>query len=147
MSLKTWKNEFYSLPIYALINPTDLECVNHSILKWSGALPENLKKHKVSYEDHEVYESSPSSTAFYFGGTTCALCNIYFEDKDENECYSEDKAEYCPIVRLLGRPCDRKDNSTKPPTESIYDQSANVPEPMLNLLKQTRDYLIKEEKS
>ena len=49
MSVETWKEEFYP------VDATDDEVqegsifilLDHSILKWTGALPENLKKHDV----------------------------------------------------------------------------------------------------
>jgi len=133
--METWLDEFYPKTVYDLNdNPTDLECIDHSILKWSGALPENLEKHDVKYANYTVRNNS---NFLPFAGITCALCQVYHTEDDE--CYNSELNKACPIVRFLQRRCDQL-------SPNIYHQSKNTPEPMINLLQQTREYVLKEGK-
>jgi len=135
MSMETWLDEFYPKTVYDLSdNPTDLECIDHSILKWSGALPKNLEKHEVEYADYTVRNNS---NFLPFDGTTCALCQVYHTE--DGGCYNSELNEACPIVRFLHRRCDQC-------SPNIYHQSKYTPEPMINLLQQTREYILKEGK-
>ena len=54
MSLKTWKEEFYSVPASKLARSSVIKCLEHSILKWRGLFPSHLKRHKVSLNGNEV---------------------------------------------------------------------------------------------
>lgn len=51
MTTKTWLQEFYPIPAHQLHKASDLECVQHCLLKWSGTSKENLSKHKAYYID------------------------------------------------------------------------------------------------
>ncbi len=142
MSIVTWLDEFYPKTVYDLSdNLTDLECIDHSILKWSGALPENLEKHNVIYASYAIRSDE---TNFTFDGHTCALCQIY--RTEDYGCYNPELNKTCPIVRVLQRCCDQSNRVDSKRELSIYDQSRDTPEPMINLLQQTREYVLKEGK-
>lgn len=139
MSMETWLDEFYPKTVYDLNNnPTDLECIDHSILKWSGALPENLEKHDVEYASYTIRSDK---TDFPFDGNTCALCQVYHTE--DGGCYNSKLNEACPIVRFLQRRCDQSSRVDSKRELSIYNQSRDTPEPIINLLQQTREYVLK----
>lgn len=104
MSYKTWSEEFY--PIFAEdINQkgvSEEELIQHSLTKWKGILPENLKKHggklftatptddpRVEFEDRN----------FYLGTDTCSLCIKYWYSC----CYP------CPLQQQ-GDECGKKES-------------------------------------
>lgn len=101
MSVKSWMEEFY--PIFAgdlarRDGVTDIELVKHSMQKWNGAMPENLKKHKVKkdYPTGRAIEDIDGGY-FIFGGASCALCEKHVRGSSCGEC---------PLFRHLGFDCD-----------------------------------------
>jgi len=134
MSFKSWKKEFYTKDASEYINKTDEKCLKHSILKWKGALPENVEKHQVTYEQHAIIENSTEQLSYT--GWTCALCrkysdfdppddcNYYSNPPDDCSCYSNQTDEYCPIVRVKGSTC-----------AAIYKITRNNPTEMIQLLE------------
>lgn len=83
MSLKTWKQEFYPTEVNQVSPHNSL---NHSITKWTGLLPENLKKHGVKYvygmlsdgiDSFAITTSSTCSLCFHFAHKECELCPLY----------------------------------------------------------------------
>lgn len=53
MSLKTWMEEFYPSDATDAIS-SDLEAIEHSLQKWKGAVKENVERHGLVYENHEI---------------------------------------------------------------------------------------------
>lgn len=130
MSLKTWIKEFY--PEKAEDATTnDLTAINHSIRKWTGALPENLEKHNLKYTNQTVYE--PGGLLLFFTGESCALCKRYNYD----DCTDTNNVR-CPIVRATKHRCDDTLN------QDIYQQSEDDPTPMLELLAKTKEFVEQE---
>lgn len=128
MSFESWKKEFYPKYASEYITKTDKECLKHSIQKWKGALPENVKKHEVRYKEHAVFENLIGQHLHY-NGMSCALCNKYSDiapDVDDCDCYSYETDEYCPIVRIKGVTCN-----------DTYVDALNDPTDMIKLLKDT----------
>ena len=74
MSLASWKEEFYPTPAYAC--PCD-QALEHSILKWTGLLPENLEKHKVFLDGQYLRDPESPNCALRIDGDSCALCVHY----------------------------------------------------------------------
>lgn len=124
MSFKSWKKEFYTKDANEYINETDEKCLKHSILKWKGALPENVEKHQVTYKQHAIIENSTEQLSYT--GWTCALCRKYSDSDPLNDCncYSNQTDEYCPIVRVKGSTC-----------AAIYEITRNNPTEMIQLLE------------
>lgn len=93
MSIKTWKEEFY--PVSATSRMSKRDAIEHSIKKWEGLLPENLKKHGVVIDGcGDIYDDE---TKFEISDQSCALCQKYF-------------GEYCikcPLYEKLGFECSK----------------------------------------
>ena len=114
MSIDSWREEF--MPIPARGCPTDdHSMIAHALLKWSGALPENLKKHGVSYENHAVSDGSKS---IIFNGTTCSLCYGYpdglnsYYDRKELWCHNAQKQ--CPFFEVNQQACPYSESRNNP---------------------------------
>lgn len=121
MSYDTWAEEFYHTP--AEYTPADpIVCLEHSILKWRGALPANLVLHDMKYENYCLADAQDPHwpKELYFDGNTCALC-VHF---------SATKCPRCPIVKTTGRSCN-----------VVWGDSSNTASPMLDLLQHVRDNL------
>ena len=116
MSLRSWKDEFY--PVND-INST-VKALEHSVLKWTGLLPENLGKHGVLKADHYVCEQGPGQGSYRGSrlgmcATTCALCELFLDDGgDEADSVM---CPDCPLVRsghascLLSDPTGESDEN------------------------------------
>lgn len=98
MSLQSWKEEFY--PSNAAdefqFDPTPqkelvIKAIEHSLKKWIGLSPENLKKHDAyrrgvdQYETSEIISdgSEKLCTSYrqrmWIGSSSCSLCQVYDE--------------------------------------------------------------------
>lgn len=125
MSLKTWKKEFYSQDPTKKM--TKVAAVKHSIKKWKGLRPENLKKHGLGYFDVKGLQDSDGDE-FWVSSGSCALCRKYYDDEqqDKNPCYR------CPLYKSLGNiECDGVDDM---PFVLFVDNN-NDPEPMIAALE------------
>lgn len=150
MSLESWIEEFYPIEPLYIESDDDIVLLQHALKKWEGALPENCEKHDVEYFDHEIVDHNALDIDEYaedtlmFGTTTCSLCQQYpFRKSAQGECTSlsivDSTNKQCPIVRFLGRPCDRTEN-----LYNIYSESRHDPKPMIKLLKDTVQFVEKE---
>ena len=128
MSLSSWKKKFYPIEAGALPLPDDDEqMILHALLKWSGALPDTCKRHKVAYQNHVIVDLK-TKKEFNFIGCTCALCVKYYQGR----CGGKNDADVCgncPLKEVLGAPCDYE--SSSPWHESYCD-----PAPMIAALQQ-----------
>lgn len=147
MSMQTWLDEFYPVDAKAA---TPADAIDHSILKWRGALPANCEKHQVVFFDHEIFcqaefeaaradmaelaknsGSTPERFAAFtcksgiiFGAATCALCAHY-------ECagnVNNDAIGLCPLLEVHDNGC-----------HDAYD--AEDPAKMVMLLQEAKDLL------
>lgn len=122
MSYKTWKAEFY--PVEAVDYPED-QAIEHSLQKWTGLLPENLRKHDIILDGRYVGEY-----------TDYELLCVNFaagEYDDEGNCVVRE-CERCPLSQYLGRPCDESDNS---PYKKFIDDGNPIP--MIDALKAAKE--------
>lgn len=113
MSLTSWINEFY--PVQSLDCPTDnVAMLKHAILKWQGALPDNLKKHKMEYSGCAcVKEINPGNSGmhweFFYNAQSCALCLEYYPEddiaRDDTSEVVEPLCEGCPLYAYQGFSC------------------------------------------
>jgi len=116
MSIATWKKEFYGSLKEA--SKSDVKALKHGIRKWTGLLPENLKKHYVWHELGEARIRDNSSILFSVSGVSCALCIKYVTRGTRS--HSD-----CPIFK-----CDTEDDSPW-----VVWKNRGNPRPMIRVLK------------
>lgn len=139
MSFQSWIDEFYPVDALTLAHTegkTDEDLINHSILKWQGALPENLEKHKVCYYIHEIFDPIEDKD-LTFDSDSCALCVKYDGFFCNTFPLPEDQ---CPIIRMTGNPCDSRGHNDN----GVYDDSRFTPKPMIELLEKTLKFVKQE---
>ena len=100
MSIQTWKQEFY--PTEAR-NTLIQKALSHTIRKWKGLRPKNLRKHNlcVKRRDIKLYDKENLRgfvQAFKFNSDNCALC-IHHLVIDNNI----DRCETCPLYIVRGQ--------------------------------------------
>ena len=122
MSFDTWKEEFY--PVDADDCPRE-QALEHSILKWTGLLPENLEKHGVKKETSYIGDLDGENWLRIDAGS-CALCKHHWSGKWG--CRHE--VSLCPIMRVTGNTCDAR--------YLEFITSGRVT-PMLDLLHQVKE--------
>lgn len=118
MSLKSWKEEFY--PCAANSKEAQEKPVTHSLRKWKGALPENLKRHGMRNNSCGDICSSRRGI-FCFDSDSCALCIASSEPYRVN-------CNLCHIKAATGNDCIDEFNRFV-----IEDD----PKPMIELLEKT----------
>lgn len=137
MSITTWKEEFYPVPASSV--PKEMSA-RHSLKKWQGLLPENMKRHKVkrvvggwmpdsAIEDKDGWK-------FEFCGATCALCENYQIDTYSNPD-DDDICRKCPLFKVLGRACDNSTEDKPSPWHAFSHK--NNPKPMIEALTKTAE--------
>ena len=118
MSLKTWCEEFYPIPAFAVQEP---QALDHSIQKWEGLRQKNLKRHNVTLRrdgiDLVVYDSEDDDGVMV-NDRTCALCVNY------RWCNG------CPVLNTNPHGCD-----------SAFQEFSGTccPESMLKLLYKVKE--------
>lgn len=150
MSLKTWKTEFYPLPVEKTTKATALRAV---IRKWEGLRQESLDKHGVLAGVNTVMEKGTvTELPFPLGSSSCAFCHHYLRDPEPPENRDDDPTDEwreksdcdgCPLYQIRGgHSCDdeREDEDGEgegaPWTAWWLKQD---PEPMLRWLYKIRD--------
>lgn len=124
--LTKWLNDNYPISAKEMANSSDRQCVQHALKKWKGAL--KAKAYNLTYDDHAI---SLGARGFLFDSDSCSLCKKYPSD-----CRSRESRIPCPIVRYRGEPCEGYPN--------IYLRSCDDPKPMINLLKETLNFIKQE---
>jgi len=130
MSINSWKKEFY--PKNASKRMTKKEAIEHSLLKWTGLVLKNLKKHDLLVDlGGNLADNEGKDFEIYAG--TCALCVKYYKDTDS---YFSDESTCgtCPLFQSLGHPCDQFDEGESPYHSWIRRAD---PKPMIKALKRT----------
>jgi len=123
MSLKTWKQEFYRVSAQSTAHQSWKRCLRHSILKWTGLLKTNLKRHGLTVEGIKIKDSSEN--ALEIDSASCSLC---LKARQE----SIFMCTVCPLAEYLGGRCDAVDTSPY----SIWEDTGDA-RPMLATLKRT----------
>ena len=96
MSIETWKAEFYPKP--ARVTTVE-EAAEHSLQKWQGYLPENLKRHGVSTADLARADMP------YRSADMCALC-WHHEGRQVKDNDGQWTCPGCPLYEI-GEGCLR----------------------------------------
>lgn len=125
MSLKTWKNEF--LKTTAFQSMSKKEAIEHSILKWTGLLEKNLKKHGLCITLSGTIIEPDGSDQLRISGSNCALCVKYIGG---SQCPK------CPLSQHLGGRCDLFGIGKSQPY--THWQETRDPRPMIKALKALR---------
>lgn len=81
MSIKSWCEEFYQVKAtHEEACETDVKAIEHSLVKWRGLLPENLKKHHVRLGvfgnsiEHDDSADIRAGSEVFLDSSSCALC-------------------------------------------------------------------------
>jgi hypothetical protein len=127
MSIESWKKEFYPTPAKDNIS-YPLQAAKHSLAKWLGLTPENLKDHVLTKDFAEIVERQAVANYFGIDCSTCALCE--YDDKlvyiDEQGCYN------CPLFQHTGISCNDDESpyvtflKTDDPTKMIEELDSTV---------------------
>lgn len=103
MSVETWKKEFYPKPADSKMGVRG--AILHSLLKWTGLRPRNMKKHDVQIDmngdivhTRNIREIGNPMQWMEINSSTCALCQKFIER--EGHCL------HCPLYLHLGQRCD-----------------------------------------
>lgn len=120
MSKVSWIGEYY--PVKADKESKE-NAINHSLNKWIGLLPENLKKHDL--------DSPPIS----IDASTCALCYHYF-DETKGDCIN------CPLcITRENTPCDSHNGNIDKDIDPCFSYRSDNkdPQPMIYWLTKTKE--------
>lgn len=134
MSKESFLAEFYPIPADEATSSW-LEATNHSIRKWKGLLPNNLKKHnqQTGTKEHERHiVSTIYGRTLSYGTSTCALCLLAFKRQEGQQDYCEN----CPLFLLYGIECGERNSAY---TESRLSKN---PQLMINALYATQRFLL-----
>lgn len=130
MSLASWKREFYPITAIQAAKTKDPGAiVEHSIRKWEGALPENLRKHGLRKMGIDPEISEVSGKRFPINFESCSLCRAYLSRRSA--------CRECPIYLMRGHVCA---------AEYGRWNATGDPKPMLRLLRRTLAWVKKEGK-
>lgn len=130
MSLKTWIAEYYPVASEHCTG-SNIQALEHSLLKFKGCLPHNLLRHEVYLHYGSIRDTNTShQTApeiFSFGSRTCALC---IKHATTNLLHSPSPiCSLCPISKNGQRPCMHEKSAYR--KFSIHDD----PLPMIKELE------------
>jgi hypothetical protein len=128
MSLKTWKEEFYPHPA----NETNkgIPAILHSLSKWRGLNPSNLKRHRLEIGvGGKLYDKKIPRNSLEINADSCSLCYHYMNSNYLDNCIT------CPIYWTHERRCTTL-NSLGLSEWKIWLHSFN-PKPMIKLLEKT----------
>ncbi len=126
MSLETWKEEFYQYDVYS--EEAEESPILHSLNKWKGLLPNNLKKHNVRIvqENWDTVLKDENDEVFSVDAKTCALCQW------------SDGCDNCKLAEMRGGvPCDEfKEDEDESPWSALKNRQD--PRPMIQQLILTK---------
>lgn len=118
MSFTSWKDEFYPTPAD---KTSEAEAVSHSLRKWRGFLPKNLKKHDITLEHLRNRYAMHLDKA-------CACCHHFYDSSALDESCAA-----CPLFQVEGDvACDDEN--------SVYRTAVttDVASGMIDALKRAR---------
>lgn len=132
MTVKTWSAEFYPVRADDPSIVTDLQAVQHSLLKWRGMSPEMLDKHGVNVTSNN--NLAGTDDIFHIDAATCALCVKHMSSPDQRPC------DTCPLFLVRGgMRCDFSKHKTTSPWASWLFLDDN--KPMVEWLEKAEVYV------
>ena len=118
---------------------SELEAVEHAILKFEGLKPEVLKEHGLYLENCHVMtqeDEDSDDILLHYSSTSCALCHRHRDEDGHLKCNE------CILSELRnGYACDETTEAEDPEPSPYYAAMMGDPEPMLKLLHEARDVL------
>jgi hypothetical protein len=128
MSLKSWRKEFYKVDAKDV---SEADALEHSILKWRGLLPSNLKRHKLRADSGNVIESIVHELYLRIDSDTCALC-VHHVELLQGLCAN------CPLSQVReDTRCDWAMNHERRAPYHDFTNNNN-PKPMLKWLRRAK---------
>lgn len=118
MSKETWLAEHYATPA-KLVEAKD--ALAHSIRKWEGLTRRELAHHGLEQPPIRV------------DGSTCALCEHFYETQADEDC------DDCPIVEYQGFPCTMSSRTNDEDSPYSKWKCSRNPSPMISLLWRTAE--------
>ena len=118
MSKETWLREHYAVPAKHVLAK---DALAHSIRKWEGLMQWELAHHGL--------EQPP----IVVDGSTCALCEHFYETKADEDC------DDCPIVEYQGFPCTMSSKTNEDQSPYWKWKCDRNPVPMISLLWRTAE--------
>lgn len=115
--LEAWKEEFYPISAKEAADQGLEAALLHSIQKWKGLLPENLRRFpglEWDYESAKLALWEDGEDEFGFGTSSCSLCQMFrmksqkadpspclgcplYDEEQKTACFDDGRA-YCNIV-------------------------------------------------
>lgn len=154
MSIESWKKEFYPVEASEFYGETRtirsvLAAVDHSIRKWEGIRPANLKKHGLEHTPYgAVIESGDRAdelcTRIELCSETCSLCQMFSSwecDQRSHESSIGNTCSACPLSLVNQECCTDVDNAYD--IVMFNDEGNNSVEPMIRALKKARTFVLK----
>lgn len=121
-NLDDWLKTYYPVPANLAAQGTDLEAIDHCLRKWQGAV--DAAQYGLKYQNWCLVDSA-GHRLFWFDNESCALCEKYTEDdEEEQKCYDE-YGQLCPFCKHTGRMCP-------------YPESRHDPLPMITTLQRIK---------
>lgn len=129
MSLKSWKQEFYPISAKSAARGSMIKAIEHSLLKWKGLSPSNIKKHDVHITQRVYGVWLEDGTDYlHIDASSCALCEKYHDN-------GIPRCQKCPLYIVRDNtPCDQamEDESKSP--YGIFQEDGDH-RPMVRFLK------------
>ena len=104
MTLASWTAEFYPTPASDFLDNEDAswaDAARHSLIKWRGALPENVAKHGLTMGLGFISDARlPTPEVFIFGEDECSLCA-----KSTDTKFNDRDCKPCPLYKVRGAVC------------------------------------------
>jgi hypothetical protein len=127
VGIKSWKREFLAVSASKAAEDSWLKALLHSRKKWTGFLPENLAKHKLT-PDSVVHPHQVD------GSSTCALClKAVVEYKRR---FTQSICSVCPLAKARGpgKTCCDQTGTSANLSPYLTWRRKDDPEPMIKLI-------------
>ena len=115
----------------------------HSLTKWIGLLPKNLKKHELRRYSNDIgkykfsdFASAKNFRVFRVDSSTCSLCNKYY---DRSAPY-HDECHACPLAIVRGDISCTQLRSEEAITPYQYFTEKGDPKLMIHWLRKAVEY-------
>lgn len=142
MSLQTWRNEFYPITAHACVRRDKTKALDHSLRKWEGVRPKNLKRHGVVLRNSDLI-CKKTGELMRFSARNCSLCVAHLRTKK-----GVSSCNQCPLaLSRAGIPCDKVDDNTGEWLSPFHwFTQEGTPIPMQRALVKAKKWQAKQEK-
>lgn len=119
-NLDDWLKTYYPVPADIAAQGTDLEAIEHCLLKWQGAA--DAEEYGLTYENWRLLDNI-GRRVFWFDSESCALCEKYPKG-EEQKCH-DGNGQLCPFFKHTECTCP-------------YSESRHDPLPMITALQRIK---------